>query len=63
MFKLIAICLSNGSCFTVELAPCWTEDSINCYWDATTRGNGAGQSFADLDGQSYWIDNLTMNGE
>lgn len=28
-----------------ELEPCPTEDSTNCYWDATTQGNGAGTSF------------------
>lgn len=31
-----------------ELAPCPTEDSSNCYWDARTRGNGRGRSF--------WVD-------
>jgi hypothetical protein len=32
------------------LPPCETEDSINCFWDATARGNGKGQSFIDVDG-------------
>lgn len=28
------------------LAPCQTEDQTTpCYWDATTHGNGLGQSF------------------
>lgn len=25
--------------------PCVTEDSVNCYWDASIRGNGSGHSF------------------
>lgn len=32
------------------LPPCEAEDSTNCFWDATTRGNGKGQSFIDVDG-------------
>lgn len=30
------------------LPPCQYEDSSNCYWDAATRGNGEGQSFAHV---------------
>lgn len=30
------------------LRPCATEDSTDCYWDATTRGNGRGHSFIAL---------------
>lgn len=26
-------------------APCATEDSLSCYWDASTTGNGLGRSF------------------
>lgn len=25
--------------------PCKWEDSVNCYWDASTAGNGKGHSF------------------
>ena len=25
--------------------PCPDEDSVNCYWDASTAGNGVGHSF------------------
>jgi len=25
--------------------PCAHEDSVNCYWDAGTQGNGGGHSF------------------
>lgn len=33
------------------LPPCEFEDSINCYWDAETMGNGHGSSFENIDGQ------------
>jgi hypothetical protein len=33
------------------LPPCATEDSDNCYWDATAHGNGRGLSFASIDGE------------
>lgn len=36
---------SNG---TATLPPCPTEDSVSCHWQATTDGNGRGQSF-DVD--------------
>lgn len=34
-----------------NLAPCPTEDSIECFWDATLTGNGQGQSFFEHGGQ------------
>lgn len=39
----------------VTLTPCATEDSTNCYWDATTHGNGQGRSFIDVDGTAYFL--------
>ena len=36
------------------LGPCPTEDSANCYWDATVSGNGQGTSFVDIDGVAYY---------
>jgi hypothetical protein len=33
---------------------CATEDSTNCYWDATEHGNGSGQSFIDVNGTPYY---------
>lgn len=30
---------------TPALPPCPTEDSVSCYWDATTMGNGQGRSY------------------
>jgi hypothetical protein len=36
---------------STELPPCVTEDSVSCYWDADTMGNGRGRSFTvDADG-------------
>lgn len=29
---------------------CATEDSDNCYWDATSMGNGTGRSFTVVNG-------------
>lgn len=29
----------------LSLPPCEYEDSTNCHWNASTRGNGIGQSF------------------
>ena len=38
-----------------ELAPCEFEDSANCYWDSSERGNGQGDSFVDVDGTAYYV--------
>lgn len=38
----------------ITLTPCAQEDSINCYWDAATMGNGQGSSFVNLDGTLYY---------
>jgi hypothetical protein len=36
--------------------PCVTEDSDNCYWDATSSGNGEGRSFVVVDGKQFFAD-------
>lgn len=36
------------------LAPCTTEDSDNCYWDASTMGNSKGNSFIAWNGNHYY---------
>jgi len=38
------------------LPACATEDSTNCYWDATQQGNGYGNSFVDIDGTIHYLD-------
>lgn len=41
------------------LPPCEYEDSANCYWNATSAGNGQGTSFIDLGGTAYYADTVT----
>jgi hypothetical protein len=36
------------------LPACPTEDSENCYWDATVRGNHRGESFINWNGVYYY---------
>lgn len=44
------------------LRPCEREDSEGCYWNARTRGNGAGQSFINLPGLGQ-VPVSRINGE
>jgi hypothetical protein len=37
---------NNGAIW--QLVPCRSEDSPNCYWNAGTSGNGAGDSFVTI---------------
>jgi hypothetical protein len=37
------------------LLPCVTEDSDNCWWDATEHGNGEGLSFVVIDGKVTYL--------
>lgn len=39
---------------TAVVTPCATEDSTNCYWDATLMGNGEGTSFVNVEGALYF---------
>lgn len=39
----------------LSIPECATEDSTNCYWDATIRGNGQGNSFIDVNGTAYYF--------
>jgi hypothetical protein len=48
MLLLIAIILAMGN-------PCATEDSTNCYWDASQRGNGTGTSFVTVGPEDHRI--------
>jgi hypothetical protein len=51
---LVAALFAGPHARTVELPPCQTEDSVSCYWDATHRGNGLGESFwTDTDGTQH----------
>lgn len=37
-------------------APCVTEDSSWCVWNAPTQGDGTGHSFIALQDSVIWID-------
>lgn len=36
--------------------PCEAEDAVTCYWNAEQQGNGEGQSFIDVGGTTYYLD-------
>lgn len=40
---------------TVELPPCLTETSENCYWNARVRSNKVGMSYVNIDGSIYYL--------
>lgn len=52
-YNLFPVTATGG--VSQSIAACATEDSTNCYWDATTHGNGLGQSFLDIDGTAYYF--------
>lgn len=41
---------------TMTLTACAEEDSLNCYWDASTRGNGQGRSFININGTVFFAE-------
>lgn len=41
---------------TILLPPCDTEDSTNCFWDASHSGNGQGSSFWNYEGTTVFFD-------
>lgn len=38
-----------------HLNPCPYEDEDNCWWDATTMGNGIGDSFVVIKGNKIYL--------
>jgi len=40
----------------IVLPPCAQEDSLNCYWDASKRGNGLGKSFININGTYFYAE-------
>lgn len=42
---------NTGSLWSV--VPCRYEDSNNCYWDASKRGNRKGRDFVTIGGKTY----------
>lgn len=45
---LLAAAALTAAGLPVISTPCPTEDSVQCYWDSSTRGNRAGHSFIAL---------------
>ena len=41
---------------STELVACEFEDSQNCFWDAQLQGNGIGESFIDIEGETLYIE-------
>lgn len=41
---------------STELAACEFEDSTNCIWNAQEQGNGIGESFIDIEGETFYIE-------
>lgn len=56
MMIFVPITQAHASAPAIPTTPCQYEDSTNCYWNAQTMGNGQGQSFYDVDGQTYYVD-------
>lgn len=52
MLMMVAFTSNDPSRFP----KCEYEDSTNCYWDATTMGNGKGTSFVNVNGNLYLVD-------
>lgn len=48
IITLVAWLGTTGTTLHAALTPCPTEDSVFCYWDGATRGNGEGESFIAL---------------
>jgi len=55
---LVLVGIALGAIWTVAnqqergyLPPCQTEDSVNCYWDASEQGNGLGNDFIAIEGE------------
>ena len=41
---------------STELVACEFEDSQNYFWDAQLQGNGIGESFIDIEGETLYIE-------
>jgi hypothetical protein len=56
MSALALVGCSSGTGETA-LRSCESEDSTNCFWDASKQGNGRGMSFVvDQDGNVAYVD-------
>lgn len=67
MAILAMLGIATGPETGISVPPCAEEDSTNCYWDASTRGNGVGTSFVALGGRTgephivIWLEHLNDN--
>lgn len=56
MFGMMFFALLQTSVtFPSHLNPCPHEDEDNCWWDASTMGNGIGDSFVVIKGNKIWL--------
>lgn len=44
----------------ITFGPCEQEDSINCYWNAPTMGDGYGDSFINVEGNLTYIEGCAL---
>jgi len=52
---------ANSTIADALYTPCAEEDSTNCFWESTARGNGSGSSFVNIAGVQYA--NVSVNRE
>lgn len=51
--------IADAPASQATLRPCATEDSVQCYWNGYTMGNGEGRSYLYLDHIVYYTDGTT----
>jgi len=57
-------CASPTAAPSHSITACAEEDSTNCFWDASKRGNGEGRSFfVNVDGKRYYVDDMRAECE
>ena len=61
MIHILSILLALSTpCPTEDAAETHSADApVNCYWDATSRGNNRGRSFLVVDGATFYVSNNT----
>ena len=63
LLKMIAVLFGYFAALTIAvsglvglMADCEWEDSSDCYWNGSERGNGQGRSFVDIGGLTIYLD-------
>ena len=54
-FLLGVMIAERITAYPKHLNPCLYEDGDNCWWDASTMGNGIGDSFVVIKGNKIWL--------